>query len=73
MIAVEVEGGIHNGGRHVTAEGFIGDCNKYNEATYLGWRVFRFTSEHLNDFSAITFVSRVVNEAKTKTQKKIKS
>ncbi len=43
MIAVEVEGGIHSGGRHVRGVGYENDCEKYNAATLLGWRVFRFT------------------------------
>ncbi len=42
-IAVEIEGGIWSGGRHTRGKGFEQDCEKYNEAALLGWRVFRFT------------------------------
>lgn len=43
MIAVEVEGGIWTGGRHVRGEGYEKDCEKYNEAQLAGWMVLRFT------------------------------
>jgi len=40
-IAMEVEGGIHSGGRHVAPKGFLGDMKKYNTAAVMGWRVLR--------------------------------
>ncbi|HEC26715.1 MAG TPA: hypothetical protein ENI67_04815 [Gammaproteobacteria bacterium] len=43
-IAVELEGGVYSGGRHVRGKGFEGDCEKYNEAVKLGWKVYRFTT-----------------------------
>ena len=52
-VAAEVEGGVWTRGRHTRRSGFIGDCKKYNEATRLGWRVFRFTSCMLNSGEAI--------------------
>ena len=45
MIAVEVEGGTRNRGRHTRHDGFKKDCEKYNTAQLMGWRVFRFTSD----------------------------
>jgi hypothetical protein len=45
----EVEGGIWMGGRHVNPIGFEKDCEKYNEATKLGWRIFRFTPKLLRE------------------------
>ena len=53
LIAVEIEGGVWNNGRHVRGRGFIDDCRKYNEAQILGWRVLRFTGEMLNDGTAM--------------------
>ncbi len=43
-IAIEVEGGIWQNGRHNRAAGYTKDCEKYNAAALAGWRVFRFTS-----------------------------
>lgn len=43
LIAVEIEGGIWSGGRHVRGEGYEKDCEKYNEAQLAGWMVLRFT------------------------------
>lgn len=42
-IALEVEGGVWTGGRHTRPQGFLGDIEKYNTATLMGWRVFRTT------------------------------
>ncbi|MGN6555625.1 MAG: hypothetical protein ACTHLW_18105 [Verrucomicrobiota bacterium] len=47
-VAVEIEGGIWSGGRHTRGDGFQEDCDKYNTATLMGWRVFRLTSKMVN-------------------------
>lgn len=46
-IAIEIEGGLHNG-RHTKAAGYAADCEKYNAATMAGWRVIRLTPVHLS-------------------------
>ena len=48
-VAVEMEGGVWSRGRHVRGRGFIKDCEKYNLATLLGWRILRFTGDMLKD------------------------
>ena len=48
LIALEVEGGVWTGGRHTSPRGFLGDMEKYNAATLMGWRVFRCTPETLH-------------------------
>lgn len=58
-IAVEVEGGTYNGGRHARGSGFAKDAEKYNAAALLGWRVLRFTTEQVRSGEAI----RTVKEA----------
>lgn len=46
-IAIEVEGGVWTGGRHTSPKGFLGDMEKYNTATLMGWRVFRTIPDEL--------------------------
>ncbi len=48
-VAIEIDGGTHNGGRHVTGEGFTRDCEKFNRAAFDGWLVFRLTSDMLRN------------------------
>jgi len=52
-LAVEIEGGIWNGGRHTTGAGFIKDCEKYNELALMGWRLLRYHGGAVRDGSAI--------------------
>jgi len=47
MIALEVHGGIHSGGRHTRGRGFVEDRAKMNEAALLGWTVLEVTPEHI--------------------------
>lgn len=42
-IAIEIEGNIFAFGRHNRPMGMIKDMEKYNVATSMGWRIFRFT------------------------------
>jgi len=44
MLAVEVEGGTFQGGRHRSMHGFQADAEKYNTAAAMGWTVLRFTA-----------------------------
>jgi very-short-patch-repair endonuclease len=44
-IAIEYEGGVYSKGRHVRGRGYSNDCEKYNAAQVMGWRVLRYTSE----------------------------
>lgn len=51
-LAIECEGGTWTRGRHTRGAGFRGDCEKYNEAAILGWRVLRFTAGMIDDARA---------------------
>ena len=46
-IAVEFEGGVWTNGGHVRGGGYTSNCEKYNLAVMNGWKVLRYTSEHL--------------------------
>lgn len=51
-LAIEIEGGIWNNGRHNRAKGFIKDMEKYNKLTELGWRLLRYQPSNI-DFDQI--------------------
>jgi len=59
-ILVEIEGGTYSRGRHTRGPGFAKDCEKYNTAAALGWRVFRFPAGMVEDGSAIKFLEEEV-------------
>jgi very-short-patch-repair endonuclease len=64
-IAIEVEGAIWARGRHTRGSGFEKDCEKYNEATIMGWRVLRFTTDMVISGEAIAVIERAIKELGT--------
>jgi very-short-patch-repair endonuclease len=44
-VAVELEGGAWVQGRHTRGQGFLNDCEKYNSATTLGWKLIRIPTD----------------------------
>ncbi|MCQ2058689.1 MAG: endonuclease domain-containing protein [Bacteroidaceae bacterium] len=60
-IALEVEGGVWTGGRHTSPKGFLGDMEKYNTATILGWRVLRTTPDELCTRGTLTMLRETIN------------
>ncbi len=63
FIGIEHEGGTYNRGRHVRPKGYAADCEKYNAAAILGWRVLRFTTEQIGSGAAVQVIRRAL-EAK---------
>jgi hypothetical protein len=76
--AIEIEGGIYatayrqnicrvckqaKSGRHNSGRGFVADCEKYNEATILGWRIFRLTGAQI----AAPMLERIISSINTST------
>lgn len=49
LLALEIEGRGMGGqmGRHQTVSGVLADCEKYNTALLMGWRVLRFPATHV--------------------------
>lgn len=61
-VLVEVEGGSWVKGRHSRAYGFEADCRKYNAATELGWKLYRFTGSMIKSGEAIAFLERNIKK-----------
>lgn len=63
-VAAEIEGLSRSGmSRHQTIKGYRGDLEKYNEATRLGWRVFRFDQQMVKSGQAIDLMIQVLGLA----------
>ena len=60
LVACEVDGGVWQGGRHVTGEGFTADCVKGCEAAAMGWRVLRVTPAHVRSGEAVAWLGRAL-------------
>jgi len=61
-ILVEVEGAIWSGGRHTRGKGYIGDMEKYNAATMMGFQVIRFSTDQVKSGHAIQQIEKMVGE-----------
>ncbi len=59
-IACEIEGGIWFGGRHNRPVGYQKDLEKYNQATLLGWKVFRFTPQQFKNGEAAELLESIL-------------
>lgn len=59
-IAVEIDGGVWSRGRHTRGSGYVKDMEKMNEATRLGWRVFKFQPKDLKNGVAQAFIKQVM-------------
>ena len=66
-VLIEIEGGISKHEkfhpewtkmRHQRAEGFIKDLEKYNTAALLGYRLLRFSTQHVLEGQAREFLKR---------------
>jgi len=61
-VALEIEGGVWNYGRHVRASGFVKDVYKYNEAAIMGWKVIRATTDMVDSGEAIEYLKRALSK-----------
>ena len=59
-LAAEVEGATWAQGRHTRGSGFAADCEKYNEAVLMGYRVLRFTAEMIESGQAIEMITKAI-------------
>lgn len=67
MLLVEIDGGIWRcgGGAHSRPAAILRDMAKHNDATLLGWRVLRFSSDEVKSGHAVRFVERVMDSRGT--------
>lgn len=49
-ILIEYEGVFSRKSRHTTVSGYSKDCQKYNFAAKLGYRVLRYTAKNYTEF-----------------------
>lgn len=61
-VAVEIDGGTWNGGRHTRPAGYAEDCNKMNSAALMGWTVLRFTSDQIRRGEAYGFIAEAIRQ-----------
>lgn len=59
-VALEVEGGVWTNGRHIRAQGFLGDMEKYNTATLMGWKVLRTTPDDLYKLATLRMIKSAI-------------
>jgi len=57
-VALEVEGGVWTGGRHVHPSGFLKDMEKYNELSAYGIFLIRCTPSDLCTIKTIELIKR---------------
>lgn len=55
-VGIECEGGIWVNGAHNRGAHFTSDCEKYNTAALMGWRVLRFTADMVNRGVALQMI-----------------
>jgi very-short-patch-repair endonuclease len=60
-VAIEVEGLVRGGkSRHTTISGYIGDCDKYNQAILHGWKVIRLVQTEILKTSTIELLREII-------------
>ena len=60
-VAIEVEGGVFSQGRHVRPQGFLGDIEKYNTATLMGWKLLRTIPDALLSSKTLEMIKCAIN------------
>ena len=50
MVLIEWEGIMATKSRHTSVTGFTNDCEKYNQAQLIGWKVLRYTVLNKSQF-----------------------
>jgi hypothetical protein len=61
-VALEFQGGVWTGGRHVRGKGFTADCEKFATGAALGWRVLPVTPSQVADGSLFAWLDLIFGE-----------
>lgn len=61
-LALEVQGGVWVNGGHNRGAGFTNDCEKFNEAALLGWRLIKVSGGQVRNGCALGWVERALEE-----------
>lgn len=63
QVLIEVEGLVYGHGesRHTSLSGYTKDCEKYNLAAILGYRIIRVTQEHIQNGKAIEWIVEILS------------
>lgn len=64
-IAIEIDGGLWEYGRHNRPQGYIDDMEKLNTAASMGWLILRFTTDDRLKTSTLALIKDTVNLRKT--------
>lgn len=59
-VAIEIDGGVWDYGRHNRPQGYIDDMEKLNNAASLGWLVLRFTTHDRLMMSTLSLIKQTV-------------
>lgn len=59
-VAVEIDGGVWDYGRHNRPQGYMDDMEKLNNAISLGWYVLRFTTYDRMTNATLSLIKKTV-------------
>lgn len=59
-VAIEIDGGVWEYGRHNRPQGYINDMEKLNNAAALGWLVLRFTTHDRLMMATLSLIKKTV-------------
>lgn len=61
-IAIEIDGGVWNYGRHNRASGYVADMEKFNAAASLGWVVLKFTPRQQYTRGTFDLIAKTIKQ-----------
>ncbi len=60
LVALEIEGGVWQQGRHTRGQGFLDDIEKYNELAIRGFMLIRCTPEDIQTGAVFPLIKRAI-------------